>query len=220
MEVVRDLTEIVAVLLRQQTVARFGITKDVEFRLRCIQRTTEREPGQFLAKMLQDLHSVDAAREDFARLVHDLVSHRELNRVNVFPRDLDPASVNKSWKALRTRVADAFGFDDYDEPVPSPEDAGYVAARIDDLANNKCASGLTSPKQFLDELKDRLESPHLVQATLGALLCGWLFSGPEPMCEYIYSPKEVEMYRALVPTSKYFAEGITIQRLTFYRGRC
>ncbi|KAH4308205.1 hypothetical protein HBH70_050320 [Parastagonospora nodorum] len=199
-EAVRDLTEIVAVLLRQQTVARFGMTEEVESRLRCIQRTTEREPGQFLAKMLQDLNSIDAAREDLSRLVHDLVTRRELNRENVFPRDLDSAGINRSWKALRTYVEDAFGFEDCDEPLPRAEDAGYVAARIDDLANNKCASGLTSPKQFLEELKDRLESPHLVQATLAALLCGWLFSGPEPMCEDIYSPKELELYCALLLT--------------------
>jgi hypothetical protein len=206
MEAVRDLTEIVAVLLRQQTAARFGMTEEVESRLKCIQRTTEREPGQFLAKMLHDLHSMDAARGNLSRLVHDLVTHRELNRENVFPRDLDSAGINRSWKALRTYVEDAFWSEDCDEPLPRAEDAGYVAARIDDLANNKCASGLTSPKQFLEELKDRLESPHLAQATLAALLCGWLFSGPEPMCEDIYSPKELELYRALLPTSKYSVE--------------
>jgi hypothetical protein len=209
---VRDLAEIVAVLLRQQTQSTFGMTNEVEARLKCIKRTVEREPGQLLAKLLQDLHSADAARTDMRDLVRDLVGRREFNRDNVFPQDLDAESIDKGWKAIRKHIQEAIGFDDCSGPPPRLVDAGYVAARIDDLATNQCALGLTSPKKFLEELAQRLESPHSVQAVIGALLCGWLFSGSEPMCDDVYSSKELELYRALLPDSELFAEQNSDQR--------
>jgi hypothetical protein len=202
---VKDLASLVGVLMREQAKSGFDWTPEVEDRLRCIQRTVKREPGQLLDKVLQDLHSADAAKADLRSILHDLVGRRDFHKDNTFPRVPEPMDIDRGWKTICNYVRDAFGYDNPPEPKPRAVDAGYVAARIDDLAKNRRDSELGKLKQIIEELALHLKSPHSVRAVVGALLCRLLFSGPEIMCQDVYSPKELKLYKALLLNSKCLA---------------
>ncbi|OAL06416.1 hypothetical protein IQ06DRAFT_323380 [Phaeosphaeriaceae sp. SRC1lsM3a] len=169
LEMVKDLAQLVGVLLREQVTFGFGgMTEDIEHRLKGMRRTVEREPGGLFDNLL-------------------------------FPKVLDVRQILAKWETLCETVKHAFGFGPFD-PNPKPEDAGYVAARIDDLTKNLPIHGLDASKEFVEEIVLRLESPYLVRSVLGALLCQWLFSGPEPMCIDAYSLKERKLYESLLFT--------------------
>ena len=198
---VKDLSQLVGVLMRGQAESAYGLTQEVEGRLKCIERTVEREPGQLLYKMLQDLHSADAANADLRSMLHDLVGRRQFHQENSFPRVPDQTDIDKGWKTFRKYVRDAFGYGYPSEPKPRGIDAGYIAARIDDLAKDG-RHPLGSPTKFTEELTSYLHSPHSVQALLSALLCRWLFAAPEPICKGAYSLKELKMYESVLLNSK------------------
>jgi len=203
LDMVQDLAQLVGVLMQGQAKSEYGLTQEVQDRLKCIRRTVEREPGQLLEKMLLDVHSADAAKADFRALLRDLVGRRELNKDNVFPRVPEHPDMDKAWKTMRKHIQEAFDFSFPPEPLPAPEDAGYLARCIEELAEG--SGSLGSMPQYIDKLKPYLDSPHSVQAVLGALFCRRLFATPEPMCTGVYSDKELMMYRALLLNSKYAA---------------
>jgi hypothetical protein len=194
---VKDTTRLVGALMREQLLTGFDISEELEARLKYIRRTVERDPGELLDKMLQDIHSADSAKAEMRQLVHDLVGHRVFGRPNTFPRYVDPFDINKAWKKLRQHIHQSFGFD---EPNSEPNgfDAGYIAARIDDLSKNCRDSELGVPKHFLEELAPHVTSTLYAQAVVAALACRWLFAEPEWMCRGVYSPKETKLYEALL----------------------
>jgi hypothetical protein len=194
---VKDTTRLVAALMREQVLTGFDISEELEARLKCIRRTIERDSGELLHKMLQDIHSADSAKAEMRQLIHDLVGHRVFGRPNTFPRYVDPFDINRAWKKLRQHIHQSFGFD---EPNSEPNgfDAGYIAARIDDLSKNCRDSELGVPKHFLEELAPHVTSTLSAQAVVAALVCRWLFAEPEWMCRDVYSPKETKLYEALL----------------------
>jgi hypothetical protein len=151
-----------------------------------------------LVKTIPDLQSADAAKAELRALVHDLIGRREFHKDNEFPKMPDPKDLTKSWKALRDHLKDAFGAGFSWEPVPLKFNIGYVAARMDDLADTRRQTGLGTTLQFLGDLDSYLKSPHLVNAVLGALLCRWLLLKAEPLCRNVYSSKEMKLYEALL----------------------
>ncbi|KAH7396895.1 hypothetical protein DE146DRAFT_756583 [Phaeosphaeria sp. MPI-PUGE-AT-0046c] len=198
---VQDLTQIVGVLLRAQLTLSFGMNEEIEHRLKSIQRTVDREPGQLLDDILSSLHSGDRARADMRAILHTLLDGQHPTDVKQrFPKVLGAKQIVVRWGTLCDNIKNAFGFGPF-EPSPKPEDAGYVAARIDDLAKNLPIHGLDLSREFVEEIALRLESPHLGRSVLGALLCQWVFSGPEPMCIDAYSTKERKLYETLRFTS-------------------
>jgi len=198
-----DLADLVAVVLHEQAKSSFGLTPEVKARLRGLQREIEDMPGQQMAMLLQDMHKSDASRADVRDFVHTVVGCRRLDGKSAFPVEQEPSKIDRSWKDIRKHVKESFGrWDQPTEPEPKAEDAGYIATHMDDLMKNRPNFGLESPKQFIEELASYLESPFSVQALLGALLCGWLFSGPEPMCDEVYSEKEMKVYEALMLAGK------------------
>jgi hypothetical protein len=201
LDMVKDIGSLMAVFMQEQK-ATSGLTKEVERRLRIIRRTVEQQPGELLEKLIGDLHSADSIHADMIKLVHDLVGHRDLDNKKKFPEPTDTKNVDKRWKAFRQYIQDSFGHYYPEEPLAKAEDAGYVAARINDLAKNMATSETESIKQFLEELEPCLQSPYLVQSIIAALLCHWLFSGPEPMCHDVYSPKETKLYESLLFSSE------------------
>jgi hypothetical protein len=202
---VKDLASLMGVLMREQAKSGFDRTPEVEDRLKCIQRTVKREPGQLLDKVLQYLHSADAAKADLRSILHDLVGRRDFHKDNTFPRVPELMDIDRGWKTIGNHVRDAFGYDSPTEPRPRAVDAGYVAARIYDLAKNRRDSEVGRLRQIIEELALHLKSPHSVRAIVGALLCRLLFSGPEIMCQDVYSPKELKLYKALLLNSKCLA---------------
>ncbi|KAF1911302.1 hypothetical protein BDU57DRAFT_524348 [Ampelomyces quisqualis] len=79
---------------------------------------------------------------------------------------------------------------------------GYVAARIDDVVRAPRTQGLGTISAFLNDLASHLQSPHLARALLGALLCRWLFRASEPMCQNVYSQKEMKLYESLLQNGR------------------
>jgi hypothetical protein len=203
LDMVKDLGNLMAAFMREQK-ATSGLTKEVESRLRVIRRTHEEQPGELLEKLIGDLHSADAIHADMKKLVHALVGNRDLNNKKRFPEPTNTKNVDECWTAFRQYVQYSFGFKYPQEPLAKAEDAGYVAACIDHaLAKDVATPETESSKQFLEDLEPRLQSPYLVQSVIAALLCHWLFSGPESMCHDIYSPKELKLYESLLSSSEY-----------------
>jgi hypothetical protein len=194
---VKDLSLLVSVIMREQARLGSNMTRELENRLERIRRAVEQRPGTLLEQMLVDLHCADKARADQRDLIAGLIIRREFSH-NSFPRAPDDDKMRQSWKAIRDHVQHAFGYVPPHEPAPSPEDAGYVAARIDDLAKNQPTARIQSPEHFIAELAPCLESPHVVQAVIGALLFQWLFSGPESLCQDVYSTKELKLFETLL----------------------
>jgi hypothetical protein len=200
---IKDLGNLMAVYMREQKLGS-GMTTELEDRLRCIRRTVEQQPGELLDMMLADLHSADIAKASMRVMLHDLVGRRDLDTQKTFPHTSQPHDINKAWEKIRDHVQMSFDIRKYpSEPVPKPEGAGYVAARMDDLTKNVSTPETESPKQFLEEFASRLNSPHVAQSIIAALLCHWIFSGPEPMCHDVYSPKETMLYEALLTSSEF-----------------
>jgi hypothetical protein len=199
---IQDLGNLIAVYMREQKLGS-GMTTELEDRLRCIRKTVERHPGQLLDKMLADIESADLVNARMRAMLHDLVGRRDFDTQKTFPHTSQTHDINKAWGKIRDKVQMSFDIRDYpSEPAPRPEDAGYVAARIDDLSKNASTPETESPKQFLEEFVSRLDSPHVAQSIIAALLCHWIFAGPEPMCHDVYSSKETKLYEALLATSE------------------
>lgn len=111
-------------------------------------------------------------------------------------KPLPKKQLNDLWEDLRLYPKDAFGFGEPYQPFPKPEDAGFVAARMGDMAKNQPIHGYPASRQFVAEIVPRVRSPHLARAMLGALLCQWLIFSPETMCAGDYSNKERKRYEA------------------------
>jgi hypothetical protein len=197
MDMVKNLNQLVAVLMREQVTTGLGISEDAERRLRSIQRIHEQDPGCFVGKLLEDLHSADLAKAEMRGLIQSLVGQREFHRPNTFPRYVDRYEIDRAWQALRKHVHEGFGIGNFGLE-PEGFDAGYISARIDDLSKSCRDAELGVPKQFLEELVPHLESALSAQAVVGALLCRWLFHGPESMCHNVYSPKEMKLFETLL----------------------
>jgi hypothetical protein len=222
LDMVKDLGNLMAAFMQEQK-ATSGLTKEVESRLRVIQRTHEGQPGELLEKLIGDLHSADAIHADMRKLVHTLVGDRDLANKKRFPEPTDTKNVVKCWTAFRQHIHYSFGFKYPQVPQAKAEDAGYVAACIDhDLAKDVTTPETESPRQLLEDLQPRLQSPYLVQSVIAALLCHWLFSGPESMCHDVYSAKELKLYESLLFSSEYPYNESIFYLLTIRRwpGRC
>jgi hypothetical protein len=199
---VKDVRDLIAVFLREQK-ASSGLTKEVEARLRNFQQSAAYRPGDLLDIMIRNIHSADAARLDMRSVLVDLIGDRDVAKKNIFPKASNIKAIDRSWIRIREHVRNSFNLEDYPcEPEAKPEDAGYVAARIDDLAKNSSTPKTESPRQFLEELLPHLECPHVVQSIIAALLCHWLFSGPEDMFHDVYSSKEIHLFESLLASSK------------------
>lgn len=192
---VKDLAQLVDILVRDKAKSNPGLTQEIEDRIKCVRRTIEREPGQLLEKTLQDLHSADAAKRDLRVLVRDFRGHREFHKDNEFPRVTDSKELAKSWKAIREHVKEAFEDSILPAALSRKISIRYVATRMDDLTQVPRAQGLGTIPSFLKDLALHLKNPHLVRAIMGALLCCWLFSTPEPMCQNVYSQKRSSYMR-------------------------
>jgi hypothetical protein len=184
-------------------VAGFGLTPAVETRLKCLWRTVDEDSGQLLRKILQDLHSADRAKADRQKNLRQLVGSRVIeNGEETFPRHADPHDIDKQWEALRNFVQNAFGLNALG-PDLKAFDAGYIAARVDDLSKNCPDSKLGLPKQFLKEIAPHVESSLAAQAVVCALLYWWLFAEPESMCSEVYSEKEVKLLHIWMLNGKF-----------------
>jgi hypothetical protein len=222
LDMVKDLGNLMAAFMQEQK-ATSGLTKEVESRLRVIRRTHEGQPGELLKNLMEDLHSADAIHADMKKFVHALVGNRDLNNKKRFPEPTNTKNVDECWTAFRQYFQFSFGFKYPQEPLAKAEDAGYVAACIDhNLAKDVATPEAESPKQFLEDLEPRLQSPYLVQSVIAALLCHLLFSGPESMCLDIYSPKELKLYESLLSSSEYTCSESRYSLLTICRwpSRC
>jgi hypothetical protein len=196
-DMVKDLSHLVGLLIRDRILGGRGITEEMERRLINITRTSDREPGELFANVLRDLHAADAANKDLRDLLRDLVGRREYNRGNEFPSTPDKADIEKAWKDMRQYIKDAFGHDPDFEPTPSGVGSGYIAARIEDLA--KDGRELLGPQEiYIERLSPFLASPHSAHAIVSALFCRWLFAAPEPMFQDVYSDKELKIYETLL----------------------
>jgi hypothetical protein len=195
---VKDLAQVVGILLRDQAKSDIGPSEEVRARLETVQRTLQFDPGQLLEKMLEDLHAADSIRANYVALFKGLVGDKQSGRKNEFPRVLDFYDIADSWKKLRTRVSDAFGVaTNCTQPMPDHVDIGYIAERIQDLARDG-PSHLGALPEVIEQLSPYLKRPHLVQAVTATLLCRWLFAAPESMCKNIYSSKELKMHEAVL----------------------
>lgn len=203
LDMVKDLAELVGVLMREQVTFGFGMNKAVESRLQVIRHTIEREPSELMDKMLQDTLSADRSAGNMRQLVQKLIGRQDPIDEKMFPMPLKEKGIDRDWQLLREYIRDAFESGDDDLGLgPKPEDAGYVAGRMNDLAKGDAAFSLESSQEFMEDIKPCLESGFLMQSVLAALLCHWLFSGPEPMCDDVYSDKERKMYEAVLLGSK------------------
>jgi hypothetical protein len=106
---VKDLAQVVGILLRDQAKSDIGLSDEVRARLQTVQRTVQFDPGQLLEKMLEDLHAADSIRADHVALFKGLVGDKQSRGKNEFPRVLNTYEIGDSWRKLRTRVSDAFG---------------------------------------------------------------------------------------------------------------
>lgn len=202
-EAVGNLRDIIVATLRAQFEHKFGASEETESHIRSVQKILEEEPEE-----LQDREEVVRAYAALARqrdLLRELVGGRAYHDENTFSTPIDAVRIDQHWQGMYNSIREALGPEEVSEPTPTGPEAGYVAARIADLASNHRAPGLTSPIQFLDKLAHALQSPHLLRAILGALLCGWLFAGEEPICKDVYSIKELHLHQLVLQSRKYAA---------------
>jgi hypothetical protein len=193
LDMVKDISHLVSLLMRDRVLGGKGITEEMKDRLINITRTPDREPGELFANVLRDLHAAEAANKDLRDLLRDLVGRRDYKMVNAFPSTPDKADIEKAWKDMRQYIKDAFGHDPDFEPTPSGIGAGYIAARIEDLA--KDGRELLGPQRmYFEKLSPFLASPHSAHAVVSTLFCRWLFAAPEPMFQDLYSDKELKIY--------------------------
>ncbi|OAK93394.1 hypothetical protein IQ06DRAFT_354371 [Phaeosphaeriaceae sp. SRC1lsM3a] len=153
LEMVKDLAQLVGVLLREQVTFGFGgKTEDIEHRLKGMRRTVEREPGGLFDNLLSEMYSNDRARTDMRVVLHTLLDGQlPTDAKHRFPKVLDVRQILAKWETLCETVKHAFGFGPFD-PNPKPEDAGYVAACIDDLTKNLPIHGLDASGEFVEEI--------------------------------------------------------------------
>jgi hypothetical protein len=144
-----------------------AMNDDVKTRLKLIQHFLKKEPRALYGNMLRDLHSRDLAEDRFRKLLFGLIEQIEANgRSKNFPVKPWDEDLAAGWKALRREFYDAFGTE-CTSPLPEPIDAGYVAARIDDLSKHGGVS-LGKEKEYLEQLAPHLKSLHLAQSILSA----------------------------------------------------
>jgi hypothetical protein len=193
----QDLSHLVGYLMYEHASASGELNEDVKTRLELIQRFMKKEPGSLYGNMLRDLRSRDLAEDRFRNTLFGLITHIETNgRSKDFPVVPLRWDLEDAWKALRRDIYLAFGTE-CTSPVPELVDAGYVAARINDLAKDGGVS-LGDRKEYLEQLAPHLKSPHLAQSILSAMFCRWLLSAPDSMCKGLYFEKEKRLYDAVL----------------------
>ncbi|OAK93342.1 hypothetical protein IQ06DRAFT_366865 [Phaeosphaeriaceae sp. SRC1lsM3a] len=121
LEMVKDLAQLVDVLLREHVTFGFGgMTEDIEHQLKGMRRTVEREPGGLFDNLLSEMYSNDRARTDMRVVLHTLLDGQHpTDAKHRIPKVLDVRQILAKWETLCETVKHAFGFGPFD-PNPKP----------------------------------------------------------------------------------------------------
>lgn len=167
---------------------------------------TSREPKQsFLENLLKDLESQRALKARHRNMVKKLVEFVDLNNGTVFPKTTPQNEVDRMWTAFHEHVVSIVGFNNV-KPVLSQDSGGYMTVSAENIAHSRIPG--EELEAYVESLGDPLRSPHAQQLLFSALLCRWVFAGPEIVFKDTHSAGMLHLYSGILGTSETIAEGL------------
>jgi hypothetical protein len=164
-------------------------------------RDVNQTPGSVFEKMQLDIQVLERRSQDFRMLVKQLVGYRSFTKTQLFPPTPNTSNLDQNWYEARGAITRAVRWK-ITEPSLKPTDAGYLAARINDLLEGRIPHDKVD-EWVEDSLAGLLGSPQAVLALVRAVFLNDLLNGSEPLCEGEYSRLLKKEYEEIRVTGMY-----------------
>lgn len=143
-----------------------------------------KDPNTFNSRQQDDLRAAIRTSERLKTWQQQLVKGADVYLNVNFPEPPDSDTVENLWHRLATKFRRAIGLrDEKPDELLTPESAGYLTARIEDILMDRLAN--CELEDIAEEVKDHVKSRYAVLALSSAVFCRDLFRSPEPMCSSV-----------------------------------
>lgn len=139
------------------------------------------EPSTFNSRQQEDLRVAGRTVEKLQRWTKQLSKGADSNFNMNFPLAPEAREVNYTWERIMYKIRRVAGLEDEEpERLPTPKDAGYLTARVQDILAGRMTD--REVEDMIVDVKEHVQSPFAVLALASAIFCRDLFQSPEPMC--------------------------------------
>ncbi|KAJ4381669.1 hypothetical protein N0V86_003033 [Didymella sp. IMI 355093] len=173
-------------------------------------RTFKDPEGSVIENLMKDLESHRRLKAKHRDMVQKLVEFVNLDTGNSFPKEPPQQEVDQIWRAIHEHIVSIVGANNT-SPKISALSAGYLACSAENIAYGRIPQDQL--KTYLESLAGPLRSPYTQQTILGALICRWVLSDPEPMLNTMHSQGMMQLYNGVLSSASTTLDGLaTVQQ--------
>jgi hypothetical protein len=210
LETVNNKADACLSILRSLVTHQSDMPEETAEHLHQVIRTLKDPKGSVIENLMKDLESHRTLKARYRDMVQKLVTFVNLDTGTTFPKEPPQQEVDQIWMAIHEYIVSIVGANNT-LPKISALSAGYLACSAENIAYGRIPE--YQLKAYLESLAGPLRSPYAQQTILGALICRWMLSDPEPMLNTMYSQGLMQLYNGVLGSASTILDGLaTVQQ--------